>query len=199
MNGFGLAIGLEDPDKRLGANTMKSTDYGPDVVAALTASAGSISGKLSAVYSSALNDWGYDQAWAAQLGLTFKLDSLAPGDKLLLAVAYGAANYAAGTHWGYWFSWDDPVLAITGSFQHFFAPNLSTALTVTYADGQDPYGYGDDTTYWGARWNISYSPVKNLAIIPELRWDSYRGTSYYGYDYELDAWTAMLRIDRYFP
>jgi hypothetical protein len=198
MNGFGLAISLEDPDKRSGADTVKTTDYGPDIVAALTASSGSVSGKLAFAYSSALHYWNSDYAdWAVNLGLTFKLDSLAPGDKLLLALAYGAPTYAAGTGVGSWFAWFDAtenVLSATASFQHFFAPNLSTAITVNYATADSDY-WGN-MNFWGARWNVNYQPVKNLAIIPELRWDSYEwGDGYSQYD----EWTGMLRIERYFP
>jgi hypothetical protein len=196
MNGFGLAISLEDPDKRSGASSVKTTDYGPDIVAALTASAGSMSGKLAFVYSPAINYWDSSYVdWAVNLGLTFKLDSLAPGDKLLLAIAYGAAPYAAGTGWGnmWWWNWDDPTLSVTASFQHFFAPNLSTAITVNYADAS---ASNWDSTYWGVRWNVNYQPVKNLAIIPELRWDNYKWGDNWS---EGDNWTGMLRIERYFP
>jgi hypothetical protein len=198
MNGFGLAISLEDPDKRLLYSSPSPDDWGPDVVAALTASSGSVSGKLAFVYSSALNDWDSDYVtWAVNLGLTFKLDSLAPGDKLLLALAYGAAPYAAGniSGWGQggWFSWDEEVWSVTASFQHFFAPNLSTAVTVNYA-GQDIAGF--DPYFWGVHWNINYQPVKNLAFIPELRWHR-NGLD--ALDANVDSWTAMLRIERYFP
>jgi hypothetical protein len=217
MNGFGLAISLEDPDKRLNSTYMHN-DYGydyyydqsfPDIVAALTASSGSVSGKLSFVYSNALSNANYWSGiayvdagyvdWAVQLGLTFKLDSLAPGDKLLLAVAYGAAPFVAGNIGNgngeaWWFDWSEEVWSVNASFQHFFAPNLSTAVSVSYAAQNDYW----DNYFWGVHWNINYQPVKNLAFIPELRWhrNGYDGLAG---DYHIDDWTAMLRIERYFP
>jgi hypothetical protein len=92
------------------------------------------------------------------------------------------------------------VLSITGSFKHYFAPNLSSAITVNYASGERTFGYHpNDATFWGVNWNVQYQPVKNLYITPELRWTHYTGEHTYAPTFEEDDWTAMLRLERDFP
>jgi hypothetical protein len=188
MNGFGLAIGLED----YGSGT--TTSIGPDIVAAITGAAGGVSGKLAFVYSDYADQEGAE-AWAVNFGLTFNLDSLAAGDKLLLAVAYGNPYYSAGNIGNFFWAGDD-ALSVLGSFKHYFAPNLSTAVSVSYASGT--FYAGDDADFWGVNWNVQYAPVKNLYITPELRWHHY-SADYYGANYREDDWTAMLRLERDFP
>jgi hypothetical protein len=146
-------------------------------------------------------------AWAVNGGLTFALDSLGAGDKAFIAVAYGAPIFAAGnigfsgdSYNGAWFNWDHEVLSITGSFKHYFAPNLSSAISVNYASGERTFGYHpNDATFWGVNWNVQYAPVKNLYITPELRWTHYTGEHTYAPTFEEDDWTAMLRLERDFP
>jgi hypothetical protein len=180
MNGFGVMIALEEPDDHV----FESQDWGypsamPDVVAALTWSNAMMDGKVSFVYSNSLSDYYDETSWAVSAGVVLKLDSIAPGDKLLLKAAYGvnAGPYVLG------FVDDGTMWSAMASFTHFFAPNFSTNITVNYADEDD------DDSGWQGSFNVSYSPAPTLWITPEVNWYS-QGSN--------EDWWFRLRIQKVF-
>jgi hypothetical protein len=187
MNGFGVMIALEEPDgaPAPGHANWKYASSMPDVVAALTWSNAMMDGKVSFVYSDALSDWANDSAWAVSAGVVLKLDSISPGDKLLLKAAYGenAFPYVLGGFYGYGSMW-----SAMASFTHFFAPNFSTNITINaaHSDYDSDYGYG---TAWQGSFNVSYSPAPTLWITPEVSWFGQDGYS---------DWWFRLRIQKVF-
>ncbi len=185
MNGFGVMIALEEPDDSPApgwANWHYASSM-PDVVAALTWSNAMMDGKVSLVYSDSLSEAFNDSAWAVSAGVVLKLDSISPGDKLLLKAAYGenAFPYVLG---GYWSAYGSMWSAMA-SLTHFFQPNFSTNITVNYADA-DSWSSG----MWQGSFNVSYSPAPTLWITPEVSWINY------GYGY--NDWWFRLRIQKVF-
>jgi hypothetical protein len=188
MNGFGVMIALEEPDD----NVFDQQDWGypsamPDIVAAVTWSNAMMDGKVSFVYSDSLSSWADDNAWAASAGVVLKLDSISPGDKLLLKAAYGnhAAPYVLGDFYAFsneYYGWMWSAMA---SFTHFFAPNFSTNITVNYADAE----YWSRGA-WQGSFNISYSPAPTLWITPEVNWANW--------GYGDTDWWFRLRIQKVF-
>jgi hypothetical protein len=180
MNGFGVMVALEEPDGWKYESSM------PDVVAALTWSNAMMDAKVSFVYSDALASF-YETAsephvsggWAVSAGVVLKLDSIAPGDKLLLKAAYGvnAGPYVLGD------LDDGRMWSAMASFTHFFAPNFSTNITVNYKDEDE------DDSGWQGSFNVSYSPAPTLWITPEVNWWS-EGSA--------DNWWFRLRIQKVF-
>ncbi len=197
MNGFGVMIALEEPDD----NVFDSQHWGwesamPDVVAALTWSNAMMDGKVSFVYSQGLNksanynnppDWD-GGGWAVSAGVVFKLDSISPGDKLLLKAVYGdnawpyvlgQGNYPTAYGW---------MWSAMASFTHFFAPNFSTNITVNYANVQS-WQYWDYGGAWQGSFNVSYAPAPTLWITPEVSWYNQNG---------YNDWWFRLRIQKVF-
>jgi hypothetical protein len=178
MNGFGVMVALEEPDYWHYASSM------PDVIAALTWSNDLMEGKVSFVYSDSLSEYYNETAWAVSAGVVLKLDSIAPGDKLLLKAVYGdnAGPYVLG------YMDDESMWSAMASFTHFFAPNFSTNITVNVK------GESDDDTDWQGSFNISYSPAPTLWITPEVNWYA-DGASDGGGDVD---WWFRLRVQKVF-
>ena len=180
MNGFGVMIALEEPDDWKYESAM------PDVVAALTWSNAMMDAKVSFVYSDSLASYYETESephvsggWAVSAGVVLKLDSIAPGDKLLLKAAYGvnAGPYVLG------YLDDGRMWSAMASFTHFFAPNFSTNITVNYKDEDE------DDSGWQGSFNVSYSPAPTLWITPEVNWWS-EGSE--------DNWWFRLRVQKVF-
>jgi hypothetical protein len=232
MNGFGLAVGLEKPNYQTedfagyDKNTYTYDSYSsmPDIVAALTFSNASFDGKIAFVYSDYLHrnqayDWEGNgdnvgsSGWAITAGVVLKLDSIAPGDALLLKAAYGDANpyvlgsgtwspgggnfmsyYAGGTSW-----------SVLGSFKHYFQPNFYASITGNYAHNStgtceaDSSGFSGDCIWnissWQAEFDLSYSPAPTLWITPAVRWISSSAT-WNGGPWTWNDWMATIRIEK---
>jgi hypothetical protein len=210
MNGFGLAIGLEEPnyDEYAGHPYNYSFDaYSsmPDIVAALTFSNASFDGKVAFVYSDFLSrvydNWpDASAAWAVTAGVVIKLDSLAPGDALLLKAAYGTAlPYIIGG--GFAFTVDNDIWpgqtawSVLASFKHYFAPNFYASITGNYANVAQWWGPSSNRiSSWQAEFDLSYSPAPTLWITPGVRWVSY--TDSYVPSDSFSAWMATIRIQK---
>ena len=99
----------------------------------------------------------YGSGFGAQLATTIKLDEIAPGDKLMLKAAWaqnevwkfagGAAGAASGSTW-----------SAAASFQHFWAPNLSSAVTWQYYRQTGPVAQNG----YSIVGNLVWSPVTNF-------------------------------------
>ena len=211
MNGFGLAIGLEEPNYDYNAGfpyyySFDSYSSMPDIVAALTFSNASFDAKVSFVYSDFLTreyqeDWpSASAAWAVAAGVVIKLDSLAPGDALLLKAAYGTAlPYIIGS--GFAFNWDNDIWpgqsawSVMASFKHYFAPNFYASITGNYANVAQWWGPSTNRiSSWQAEFDLSYSPAPTLWITPGVRWVSYHD-SYVPSD-SFSSWMATIRIQK---
>ena len=227
MNGFGLAIGLEEPNYNNypgvvpagyayyypGYSGNGPYYYGydsyssmPDIVAALTFSNASFDGKVSFVYSDYLTrvydgyNSGRPAAWAVAAGVVIKLDSIAPGDALLLKAAYGTAlPYIIGGGAG--FNWDQDIWpgqaawSVMASFKHYFAPNFYASITGNYANAAQWWGpSGNRISSWQAEFDLSYSPAPTLWITPGVRWISY--TDSYVPSDSFTSWMATIRIQK---
>jgi hypothetical protein len=153
MSGFGIQLGIEDPRDRWGTN-LSMTYSMPDIVGNITLSQGHWSAKLSGGFAE--TTWG--SGFGAQLATTIKLDSIAPGDQLMLKTAWAenkVFRFAAGTKGGIAGASSGSVWSAAASFQHFWAPTLSSAVTWQYFN-QTGGGIAKNT----------YSIVGNLVWAP---------------------------------
>ncbi len=136
MSGFGLQLAIEDPRDRWGTSLSSSYSM-PDIVGNISMSQGPWSAKLSGGFAETV----YGSGFGVQLGTTIKLDQIAPGDQFMAKVAWAenkvwkfaspaAAGSATGGVWG-----------TTLAFQHFWAPNLSSAVNFGYYSQTASNGY----------------------------------------------------------
>ncbi len=181
MSGFGIQLAIEDPRDRWGS-TLPDSYSTPAIVGNISWAQGPWSVQLSG---------GYVETWAgsgfgAQIGTTWKLDSIAPGDKLLLKAAWaqneasrfavsGADVYEGGSIW-----------SAAASFQHFWTPTVSSAVTVQYFD-QTGGTYDDNAYQIGG--NLVWAPVTGFIAGVE--------GGYTKYDSSDDGtWTTKIRLER---
>jgi hypothetical protein len=147
-SGFGLMFGIEDPRDRWGTD-LASTYSMPDLIAAATVSQGHVSAKLSAGFA----DLAIGNVYGVNGSVTVKLDALAPGDAIRFNAAYGTGKSFVGG-----------PLATNGtaswtafaSFQHYFAPTLSGAVTVSYANA-------GGVTQWAGGANLVWKPYAGFS------------------------------------
>jgi hypothetical protein len=207
MNGFGLAVALEEPNYSLDTGTYDeyydAYSSMPDIVAALTFSNATFQAKISFVYSDFLTrdyqvfpDGG--AGWAVAGGVVIKLDSMAPGDALLLKAAYGTAlPYILGG--GFAFHGDHDIWpgqtawSLMGSFKHYFAPNFYASITGNYANARD-WWTGGRLSSWQAEFDVSYSPAPTLWITPAIRWVSYTDPNTPSDSFS--SWMATIRVQK---
>ncbi len=128
MSGFGIQLAIEDPRDRWGSNL--STSYSmPNIVGNISFAQGHWSAQLSGGFAETT----YGSGFGVQLGTTIKLDSIAPGDQLMLKAAwagnqvwsFAASTGAVGASTG-------SIWSAAASFQHFWSPTLSSAVTWGY-------------------------------------------------------------------
>jgi hypothetical protein len=174
MSGFGLHLGIEDPRDRWGSSLPLSYTW-PDLIVAITFAQPHWDAKISGGFVH--TDLGF--GWGVQAGVTIKLDALAPGDALRLKAAYAdtAGSLTGGTVNLAGASW----MALV-SFQHFWAANLSSAISFSYH--QDAPGGAGAT--WDSAVNLVWSPVSGFSAGIEGRWRSPEG------------WSAKVRLKRGF-
>jgi hypothetical protein len=156
--GFGLALGIEDPRDRFG--TSLDTTYSmPNIVGALTVSQANWDGQLSAGYA----ETRYGGGFGIQAAATFKLDSIAPGDAIRLKAAWAQGEVASFADSSYTALPGDSIWSALASFQHFWTPQLSSAVTFGYSDN----GYNDVQKYqiFG---NLVWSPVSGFMAGAEV-------------------------------
>ncbi len=128
MSGFGLQLGIEDPRYRWGTGLSSSYSM-PNLVGNISWAQGNWSAKLSGGFAETNAGSGF----GIQLGTTFKLDSIAPGDQLMLKAAWAqneVMKFAASTGPGLGSS--GSVWSMAASFRHMWAPTLRSDVTFGY-------------------------------------------------------------------
>jgi hypothetical protein len=172
MGGFGIMLGIEDPRDRWG--TALGFEYSmPDIIAAVTASQGNWDAKLSGGFA----DLYYGSVWGANLGITVKLDSIAPGDQFRINGAVGTGSSFVGGGSDYYTNW-----SAFASFQHFWSPTLSSAITGSYLND------GDDSNTWAVGGNLVWAPVSGFEASAQVY--------YIGYEGDGGEWKGRLRLKR---
>jgi hypothetical protein len=147
MSGMGIQLAIEDPRDRWGTG-LPSSYSTPNIVGNITWSQSNWDAQLSGGFAETAAGSGF----GAQLATTIKLDSIAPGDQLRLKGAFAqneVASFAASNDGSA--AGELAVAPLTGgstwsflaSFQHFWAPNLSSAVTFDYMN----QGAGTVPTY----------------------------------------------------
>jgi hypothetical protein len=176
--GFGLALGIEDPRDRF--NSDLDTQYSMPVIAgALTVSQANWDGQLSAGYADTYNGGGF----GIQAAATFKLDSIAPGDQLRLKAAWAQSEVASfadssfngGPSGG-------SIWSALASFQHFWSPQLSSAVTFSYSG---PDFTSDVYSIYG---NLVWAPVSGFMAGAEIGYTKPENTD--------GAFTGKIRLKR---
>jgi hypothetical protein len=199
MNGFGLAVALEDQYDWFGYYDMYSGSSFPDVVAALTFSNAMFDAKISGVYSDIWDGY-YGNGWAIAAGVILKLDSLAPGDKLLLKGAYGAAPWVIGPTGAnaIWyadsFDYSEPTWMVMASFVHYMTPGFWASVTANYISAVE-YPWDDRLSVLQAQFALGYEAAPNFWLKPSVTWISYNDDG--GGDKWSD-WVFNLRVQRDF-
>ncbi len=156
MSGFGIQLAIEDPRDRWGTDLSSSYSM-PDIVGNISMSQGAWSAKLSGGFA----ETSYGSGFGIQLGATIKLDQIAPGDKLLLKAAWAENQVSGFAVSGLGLASDGSVWSAAASFQHFWAPNLSSALQFQYYDQEAGPGLAATNAYEIAG-NLVWSPVTNF-------------------------------------
>jgi hypothetical protein len=152
MSGFGIQLAIEDPRDRWGTDLDSSYSM-PNIVGNISFAQGVWSAKLSGGFA----ETAYGSGGGFQLATTIKLDQIAPGDALMLKAAW-AENKVWKFAGGPFGSSDGSVWSAAASFQHFWAPNLSSAVTFQYYDKS---GTAAQNAY-SIVGNLVWSPVTNF-------------------------------------
>ena len=183
MSGFGLQLAIEDPRDRWGSS-LSSTYSMPDVVGNITWSAGNWDAKLSGGFGETTAGSGF----GAQLGMTFKLDSIAAGDALALQAAWAQSEVAT-------FGAGKSTVAAGGSvwsalvgFKHYWAPTLVTNLDFEYFNESGATPTTANGSAWEAGANLVWSPVTNFSAGVEGTYKKVGSAS--------GVWGARIRLQR---
>jgi hypothetical protein len=152
----------------------------PNIVGALTVSQANWDGKLSAAYAETYFGGGF----AIQAAATFKLDSIAPGDALRLKAAWAQGEVASFADSSYQALGGDSVWSALASFQHFWTPQLSSAVTFDYSNN----GWNDIQKYqvYG---NLVWSPVAGFLAGAEVGYNKSSANPD-------GTWTGKIRLKR---
>jgi hypothetical protein len=194
MGGFGLMLGIEDPRDRWGTSLTNPTfadgadipgfnSYSmPDIIAAITASQGNWDAKVSAGFAQLGSYYG-GSVWGVNAGLTVKLDSIAPGDQFRINGAVGTGTSFVGAPTGGGGVNGATQWSAFASFQHFWSPTLSSALTGAV------YDPGTPATSWALGGNLVWAPVAGFEASGQVVYQSIMGAS-------PGAWTGRVRVKR---
>jgi hypothetical protein len=167
----------------------------PNIVGALTVSQANWDGQLSAAYAETT----YGGGFAIQGAATFKLDSIAPGDALRLKAAWAQSevgafaatySYNGSVIWAPDFA-GGSVWSALASFQHFWTPQLSSAVTFDYAAGSGGT-LANNVSAYQIFGNLVWAPVSGFMAGVEV--------GYTNVDVDnvgsADAWTGKIRLKR---
>ena len=185
LGGFGLAVGIEDPRDRFGSDLPDEYSV-PNIVGAITATQANWDGKLSAAYGETY----YVGGFGVQASATFKIDSIAPGDRLRVKGAWAqseVASFADSSAYNYSGS---SVWSALASFQHFWSSQLSSAVTLGYSKAVDDPYEGDIDKYQVSG-NLVWSPVSGFSAGAEVGYSASRND--YGKE---DGWAGKVRVIR---
>jgi hypothetical protein len=208
MSGFGLQLAIEDPRDAWGGN-LSSSYSTPNIVGNITMSQGNWSSKLSGGFGETNAGSGF----GAQLGMTFKLDQIAPGDNLVLKGAWAqneVATFASTTDGST--AGESAVNPLTGGsawsflagLQHFWAPTLSSSFTFDYMN----QGAGTSPAHTMAFFNIpiaaapkagfnQYSVFGNLVWAPVTNFSAGAEVGYTKSSQNTTGtWSAKVRMER---
>jgi hypothetical protein len=176
MSGFGIQLAIEDPRDRWGT-TLDDSYSMPAVVGNISFEQGNWSTQLSGGFVETVAGSGF----GAQIGMTFKLDAIAPGDALLLEASRFAVSGADVDEEG-------SIWSAAASFQHFWAPTWSSAVTFQYFDQSGGLVLADDNAY-SIGGNLVWAPVTGFIAGVE--------GGYTKYDSDEDGtWTTKVRLQR---
>jgi hypothetical protein len=185
MSGFGVQLAIEDPRQRWGSS-MSSSFSMPDIVGDISFSQGNWSGKISAGFAETTAGSGF----GVMGGMTFKLDSIAPGDNLAVSASWAEAQVAL-------FGSSQGIVVPTGSvwsflasFQHFWTPTLSSAVDFDY---YSQTGSTYSPTYvnsngWEIFGNLVWAPVSGFSAGIDVGYAKINTTS--------GVWKAKIRLER---
>jgi hypothetical protein len=178
--GFGLALGIEDPRDRFNSDLPQPSYSMPNIVGALTVSQANWDGQLSAGYAETT----YGGGFGIQAAATFKLDSIAAGDQLRLKAAWAQGEAASFADSSYTALGGDSVWSALASFQHFWTPQLSSAVTFDYSNN----GWNDIQKYqvYG---NLVWSPVAGFLAGAEVGYNKSSANTD-------GTWTGKIRLKR---
>ena len=178
---FSLTGALENPD-----SSNMDEDI-PSLIAALAYDNGPFDSRLSGALSQIGQD---DQGFAVQLGGTIELDQIAKGDAFVAQAGFASdagSFLAAGDVSG--MSLDGDIYNWLASGQHYWRPDLSSALTVSYIDNTSY-----DQNAWQVAASASYYPVPKILFGGEVIWQKVDLAGD-----RSDILQGLLRIERDFP
>jgi hypothetical protein len=78
------------------------------------------------------------------------------------------------------------------SFQHFWTPQLSSAITFDYAHASAGGGLSDDISAYQVYGNLVWSPVAGFMAGAEVGYNNVDA----GVNGSADAWTGKIRLKR---
>ena len=183
MSGFGIQLAIEDPRDRWGSSL--PLDYtSPAIVGNVNWAQGPWSAKLSGGFVESVAGSGF----GAQVGVTLKLDQIAPGDQLLLKAAWAQSEASRFAVSGWRVASGGDVWSAAASFQHFWAPTLSSAITFQYANGSGAALVADTTSYEIVG-NLVWSPVTNFFAGVEAGYHKYNTAA-------SGTWGVKVRLER---
>jgi hypothetical protein len=224
VNGFGLALSIEDQRDRGGFSDLSDfdPDYDnnniPDIIGAVTYSSGIFAAKVAAAYTNSAvdfvgpNEYDAKAGWAIGGGLEIALDNFSAGDRFFVSAAYGDnANSFTGISGGTSVAgalglFDNEFAAGTGSswsalasYKHVWTPQLWSSLSGGYAqfDGSD-YLDGFKVDAWRVGFNTAYAPVNGLELVADVFYTDVDVKDDFVFDnnYSGDSWTANLFLKR---
>jgi hypothetical protein len=183
MSGFGIQLAIEDPRDRWGTTLDESYDM-PAIVGNISFAQGPWSAQLSGGFVETVAGSGF----GAQIGTTIQLDQIAPGDKLMLKAAWAQNEASRFAVSGADVDEEGNIWSAAASFQHFWAPNLSSAVTFQYYDQSGGLVVVDDNAYEiGA--NLVWAPVTGFIAGVE--------GGYMKYDSDDEGtWNVKVRMER---
>lgn len=194
MGGFSLMLAAEDPRDRWGTTAGSNINM-PDLIAAVTWKQGSWDGKLSfgfagPVGNGPLSDYCcfYGNVWGINLGMTFKLDSIAKGDALRLNAAVGTgSSFVTGTSNGKGAVNGATNWSAFASFQHYFTPTWSAALTGAVVGNN----YAGQVTRYAISGGLVWAPVNDFSVQTRVIYEDTNGSSSGG-----GSWAGRVEFKR---
>src|SRR5690606_5248901 len=132
----------------------------------------------------------YGGGFGVQAAATFKLDSIAPGDRLRVKGAWAQSEVAAFADDSAYNYSGSSVWSALASFQHFWSSQLSSAVTLGYSKAADDPYEGDIDKYQVSG-NLVWSPVSGFSAGAEVGYSASRTD--YGNE---DGWAGKVRVIR---
>ena len=203
INGFGLALSLEDPRDRDAVGDVEGKNYGgndnmPDIIGAVTYSAGIFKTKIAGAYFKhaadldIINNRRNGETGFAVGGIVeFALDNLSKGDKLQLSASYAqngnsftgitggtsVAGYTTGSVAG-----GAGLDAVPGdswsafaSYKHVWTDRVWSSLSAGYAkfEGTADYAAWKDREFDAYRVGaaVNFTPVKGLDLMVDAAYN----------------------------